>query len=767
MFGVAIAALVVVACSAAIGQGLCALAGRRAWAWWAPGAGFAAMLALAGVLVRVPGHSKTAAGAIAVATIVSLAAPSVRRALAAALPEGVPVVLLALAFSLIPFLVWRRTGILGEGMNNDSGAHLGTVLWLEHGRGPAPVGALGGPLAQVGYPLGPHGIIAALSLSLGWVSVGHAFDGLVVAIAPLTSLAALAALPPARRAWRLIAALLVGMSYLALSFQVQASFKETMQALLVLAVVAGTRDLLDDFDARLRWRAAIPIGVAIAGSVYVYSYGGLVWPVAAAAAVVLAMRAVRTAVVALPGFLLAAAVVIAPQLHQMARFAYSPFGAENGEGNLLHAISPFELLGVWFNYDFRWTPDPLWPTVAGIAVVSLAAVVAVTRLLRRHDLVLIAGAIPIVALYAFAAGAKNIYLGAKAGAIAAPIVALVIAAGLLLASERRRSLAVGVLAALTAALAAWSSFLVLRDARVGPTEHHRELAQLRTRIKPGDRVLFMPKNDFVQWDLVGLTVAQARTFYSPLVVPKALTKPNSATGFTDFDAVSADTLDEFTYAISTNSPYQSAPPPNWRQVAHTRSYILWKRDGPTPMVYATDGALTPGRMLDCASAFGKRRVAQARGGYAVVEPRPVLGPATRWSFQPPLAGQSGTMTLRVPRGVWDLSLAYASNPGLIVEAGALRRAMPATIDRNGTYYLVGTVRMRAAGTLRIRATQEELGWFGRALGSRGRTRGLDSPWNWPLGGVALTRHGVRPRRMSPQAACGRYVDHMVAATSSA
>jgi hypothetical protein len=269
MSGVAIAAIVVVACSAAIGQGLCALSGRREWAWWSPGAGFAAMLAIGGVLVRVPGHSKSAAAGIALATIASLLVPSVRRALGAALPEGAPVIVLALLFSVIPFLVWGRTGILGEGINNDSGAHLGTAWWLQYQRGPAPVGALGGALALVGYPDGPHGIMAALSLSVGWISLEHAFDGLLIAVAPLTALAALGLLPPTRRAWRLVAALLAGMSYLALSFQVQASFKETMEGLLVVAVVGATRDLLQDFERHRRWRAGIPLAVLVFASVYI------------------------------------------------------------------------------------------------------------------------------------------------------------------------------------------------------------------------------------------------------------------------------------------------------------------------------------------------------------------------------------------------------------------------------------------------------------------------------------------------------------------
>jgi len=273
VLAVVVAAIVVVVCSAAVGQGLCALSGRGEWAWWSPGVGFAAVVTLTGVLVRIPGHSKSAAAGVALATLVALAFPSVRRALLHALPDGIPVALIALLASLIPFLVWRRTGILGEGVNNDSGAHLGTAWWLQHQRGPAPVGALGGGLAVVGYPLGPHGLIDAIAL--GRISLEHAFDGMLIAIAPLTALVGLGGLPNARRPARWVAAVLVGLAYLAVSFEMQASFKETIEALLVVTTALCARDVARTGGRR----AVIPLGIAIAGSVYIYSYGGLVWQI--------------------------------------------------------------------------------------------------------------------------------------------------------------------------------------------------------------------------------------------------------------------------------------------------------------------------------------------------------------------------------------------------------------------------------------------------------------------------------------------------------
>src|SRR4051794_20800145 len=145
-----------------------------------------------------------------------------------------------------------------------------------------------------------------------------------------------------------------------------------MEALLVISAALAASELARGSG----WRAGIPLGVVTAGTVYIYSLAGVVWTVSATAAVLLASRRVRASMPALPGFLLAAAIVVAPAVDQIITFAGSPFNNENGQGNLLHAVNPLEVLGVWFGYDFRFTPDPLWPPIIGVVVVVLAATVA-------------------------------------------------------------------------------------------------------------------------------------------------------------------------------------------------------------------------------------------------------------------------------------------------------------------------------------------------------------------------------------------------------
>lgn len=757
MLGIALAALIVVGCSVVIGQGVAALAGRTDWAWWAPGVGACAVLGVAGVLIRAPGRGSTVVIAIAVLTVAALASRAVRAGLAQALPDGLPVAVVTLAATLLPFAVSGRTGVLGAGVNNDMSAHLTTAWWLEHKIGSPGIGAIGGALPDVGYPLGPHGLADALSLALH-ISLVHAFNAVILASAPLTALVALGALRSVPRVPRLIAAALVGLCYLATSYLVQAAFKETLEGLALVTTVLVACDLAAHH--RADWRAGLPLGVVLGGTVHIYSYPGLAWPLAATAAVVLVRRAWRPVLRGALGTVFAAVVLVAPATGQIYAFYNSPFAGENHNGNLVHAVPPLEALGVWLNADFRFYPHPLWPTLVLGGVAAVALLVAVVRLVRRRAAVLPAAVVTAVVLYLYAAATKSIYVSAKTLAILAPLAALTMAAGLLAPSaggRAARRLFAG-LAVVVGIAAAASTFLALRDARIDPPAHEAELASLRARLGH-HTTLFMGKDDFAQWELHGTNVYVGRLFYAPARAGVRPSKPLGESEALDFDSFLPETLDHFLYVISSNTPYRSSAPPNFRVVARTPSYLLWKRHGRTPLRYPVDFHGAPGGTLNCASGFGRLRLGGAGpDGTAGVLPRPVVGSQRDWRGQPQRAGQSATMTVRLPRGSWDLSMQYVSSTGLDIRAGNLRGGLPATLDRLGPYYRVGTVRAARSGPVTVRVTARPMNRLGRLLGAPGATRALNSPGNLPLDGLAFTRHDSRERVVPVRQACGRYVD---------
>jgi hypothetical protein len=219
--------IAVCASSLAIGHAALALCGWRRWSWLAPATGLALVTALCWGTVRLPGEGTVSAIAVLVLTVASLAFLRGRVGDAGeALRDGAPVALAALAAASLPFIVEGRFGILGTSFNPDMSQHLLAADRLAHGTD--------SQLLAQSYPLGPHAIVVALDKGMG-VGLVQGFGGLTLAVSVLASLTALAALADLRPGARWVGALLVGLPYMVASYLAQGAFKESMQALFLLA----------------------------------------------------------------------------------------------------------------------------------------------------------------------------------------------------------------------------------------------------------------------------------------------------------------------------------------------------------------------------------------------------------------------------------------------------------------------------------------------------------------------------------------------------
>ena len=108
----------------------------------------------------------------------------------------------------------------------------------------------------------------------------HGFGGLMLATVVAATLAPLGSLKDLERARRIGASLLVGMAYLAASYFIQGAFKETMQALFLLAFAAGLAELAaGGSGGGARWgrHKGVPLAALAIGSLYAYSFPGLTW----------------------------------------------------------------------------------------------------------------------------------------------------------------------------------------------------------------------------------------------------------------------------------------------------------------------------------------------------------------------------------------------------------------------------------------------------------------------------------------------------------
>lgn len=509
------AVLAVCLASLVLGQAALALCGVRRWSWISPAVGLGLVCAICWATVRIGDNGVVPAVLIPLLGIA--AAIYLRGRLEGggeALRTGLPVAIVALLAASLPFAVEGHFGILGTGFNPDMSQHLLATDRLAEGHS--------SQLLHQGYPLGPHSVVVALNKGLG-IGIVQGFDGLMIAaaiIAPLTALAAFANQPRWRRT---AAALVVGLAYLVASYYAQGAFKEVIQALFVLAFVLALRQSTRTWSQlTLRF---FPAALLAIGSIYVYSFPGLIW-LAAILVIWLVLNrisaggagggGVEAASLALIVFLIGAL----PELGRMIDFhnfeTFDPNGP--GLGNLFGQISPFTALGIWPSGDFRLAPGdgavPAFIYHLGAAFATILLLLGIRRVWRGHERAVLSGLIAVAALYAAARVGGTPYTSAKALEIAAPLLTLAIVAPIAsgrLSAPMGEKVAPRPLLWLYLLAAGACSLLALANAPVGPTSYSPALTGLRpllasssTLVLASDTLLADEQGyRYIAWELRG------------------------------------------------------------------------------------------------------------------------------------------------------------------------------------------------------------------------------------------------------------------------
>jgi hypothetical protein len=726
MIGTYASAALICATSLLVGRALFSLAGRGSWSWLEPAVGLAAVLAVAGVLARAPGHGTSVTlGVVALLAVAALVVWRLPYGAPGALRTGLPVAIVVLLALAIPFVVSGRWGLLGVGFNNDLGLHLAWAEWLRSGFGPAP---------DPGYPIGPHGLAVATAAFPG-IGLGQAFVGEIVAIGVLTGLTALGALREMRPGRRTIAAAMVALPYLAASYFAQAAFKETAEALFVLAfAIFLCEPGRPDSGSWARLRFALPL-LALAGGIFFsYSFAGLAWPVAILAFWSLTQPAVRRALRprALLRFLLRpatlVAIVILAGLGVLLTIG-GPFGFASGfnkvaGSNTYGPVSPVEALGVWpaSNYRLDALGGAQLTGLAG-AIGALALLAGIAWWVRRRELTIPIALGACAVLYLVSLPFSGDYSQAKALMIAAPLAMLVAIRPLLTEflpnwGRRRengapetgtstgRVVRVGwaVLAVAFVGGAVYSSFLALRDAPVGPPGHGGELRAFLP-IVHGEPVLYAGQDRYAAYELLGAdTHVPLVEFPDPTVSPNQEKPFDTGDAYSpiDFDSFSRGTLNRFNYVITGRAAWNSKAPANFKRIATTPSYVLWEQTGPTAedrhvLLEGTEA----GARADCASP--EIRILLANPGRAMLFPGAVLGSKADWDEGSILGtGQRTAQALDLPPGSWDLSLQYFSPFDLTLSAPGFRQPLKAALDgqRPNTISLANNGQFWPAGRYR-------------------------------------------------------------------
>jgi len=530
------AVLAVCVASLSIGQAAIGLCGVRPWSWLSPAVGLALLCAICWGTVRLPGDGIASAAVVPLLVVASVA--YLRGRLEGgreALRAGTPVAALALLVASLPFVAEGHFGILGTSFNPDMSQHLLAADRL--------AGGDGSQLLHQGYPLGPHAIVVALGKGLG-IGLVPGFTGLTIAVAVLASLTALSAFAGQPAPLRIPASLVVGLAYMVASYFAQGAFKETMLALFFLAFVLALRETTVNPSWRELPLRFVPAALLAVGSVYTYSFPGLIWLIGAAAIwtlleLVRSRMPIKSASPAggvaggtAPEEALATAggggspaatgpaglsaliwasllflVLVAPEIGRMIDFhafeTFDPHGP--GLGNLFGQVSPFEALGIWPSGDFRLSPgDGAVPALGYYFGAAFAAILLLYGLVlcwRRRETAVVAGFAAAAIAYAAARLGGTPYTAAKAIEVAAPVAALAIVMPLL-----RRPVAWLYLLA-----AGGCSLLALANAPVGPSTYSPALTGFRAEVGEAPTLVLASRQlledehgtPYISWELRG------------------------------------------------------------------------------------------------------------------------------------------------------------------------------------------------------------------------------------------------------------------------
>jgi hypothetical protein len=530
------------------------------------------------------------------------------------------------------------------------------------------------------YPFGAQGLLGAIRPLTGQ-DVAWIYQPYLAAIVALTSLSlySIAGRAIESRPLRALAASIAAQPALVYSFSLQGSIKE----LATLAALATTVALVPlALKPEGSPRRLIPLAIASAACADVLGLAIAPWLVPLLLTCLAAMiwigrgqragRSIARNVVAFAAIVAALALPVLLSANTFVSGAKDVVTASNEFGNLLGPLRKTQILGVWFEGDYRLpvvgTNAKL--THALMVLVALAAIGGVAWAIRRRAWlpVLFVGVSLFGSLLAIRRGSP--WVDAKALMIGSSCVLLaaMIAVGALF--QIRWRVAGALLGAALVAGVMWSNALAYRDVSLAPRDRLGELDSIGQRIDGRGPTLYNEFEEFGkhflrQGDPTGWTET-----YGP---------PGRSGAFgtaTRLGAIPIEQLDRYRTLVVRRSPLADRPPAPYRLIYSGRYYDVWTRPSkPAERViaeYSPQSAIGPSGRASCS----KLRVLSRRG--------PRLAYAERPKAQiVDLAGGAAAIN-------WGTT---ADDPPLIAPVGPGKLSKSFAITNSGSYsvWLTGSI----------------------------------------------------------------------------
>jgi hypothetical protein len=386
------------------------------------------------------------------------------------------------------------------------------------------------------------------------------------------------------RPLRALVACVAAQPALLYGFAAWGGVKELAAAALVAAVAALTVAVRPPYRAR----ALLPLAVASAAVLDTLSLAGLLWllpPVAAVAVLVRRQPGVLAA--GLVGGLALAAPALATATEFLRGSNRDVLADEDELGNLVAALHPLQIAGVWPSGDFRVDPESGLLTALLVALVVGAALagVAVAVILRARALLLALAAAVLGAVAFAVVGAP--WVAAKAYAMGSPVVLLAALCGCaalatnqlgLARGAARAALVAGTVAGVsTLAGVAWSNALAYHDVNLAPRAQLAELEDIGERFARGGPALMTEYQPYGVRHFLRELDAEGS---SELRRRPVLLRDGRLAGkaeYVDLDQIRLSDLLVYRTLVLRRSPTLSRPPAAYRLVWRGRWYDVWQR----------------------------------------------------------------------------------------------------------------------------------------------------------------------------------------------
>lgn len=531
--------------------------------------------------------------------------------------------MLAFAVMMAPLVGSGRAGVLGYVFNNDPAAHLSVVELLRSSGlhffdGSENTFLQVSSLLEGSYPIGSHTLVlytSALSGTEGffiWTPlIAVAASGTALSIRWLLAQFGLPAWASS------VGAVLAACSYLPLAYFAQGGYKELLFG---MTVMLGAATFEFARQERFAARALIPFVVSAGGGLAVFGPAAAFWflPIGGAMfALALwkpsegrSRRQIITAFAAVAGVAL---LVLLPELIASLNFvSMQNKGVATEElGNLLTPLRWYESLGVWLNADYRLAPVDHRKVNALVLVVAFASMafgLFVASRRKQPALAVALGSSLIAA--AWLHKSYSPYFEAKGLMVMALPAATLVVVGVATVMQRRHAVGIAV-AALLLLGAGYSYWLVYSSVWMTPKNRLTELAQFNQKLAgEKGRVLVNDRDAYAKLMMRDSRATDIWSSWIPgsgvLTITGAIENPPHTPDSDDYADVFRN---KFTWILDRKHP-GSRPPGNYRQVADSEHYRLWRRVAPPAKKHISlaYGVVGGAAALQCDSGDIKRLI---------------------------------------------------------------------------------------------------------------------------------------------------------------